>query len=72
MSLLLSLLSSPPSPTTQVHTYLPEALPKSRISVPDTPATTDEMARLTGGTEYVKLETLKASGERSCSSLQSP
>eukprot|EP00198_Chlamydomonas_reinhardtii_P006104 XP_001695440.1 predicted protein [Chlamydomonas reinhardtii] len=45
-----------------VHTYLPEALPKSRISVPDTPATTDEMARLTGGTEYVKLETLKANG----------
>lgn len=52
------------SPIAQVHTYLPEALPKSRISVPDTPATTDEMARLTGGTEYVKLETLKANGER--------
>ncbi|KAG2492393.1 hypothetical protein HYH03_009339 [Edaphochlamys debaryana] len=45
-----------------VHTYLPDALPLSRISTPELPASADEMARLTGGNEYVKLETLKSNG----------
>ncbi|PNH10245.1 Abnormal spindle-like microcephaly-associated [Tetrabaena socialis] len=45
-----------------INSYLPEALPLSRISVPVTPSTADEAARLTGGTEYVRLETLKANG----------
>ncbi|GLC57420.1 hypothetical protein PLESTB_001222500 [Pleodorina starrii] len=45
-----------------IHTYMPEALPQSRIASPELPASADEMARMTGGTEYVTLETLRTNG----------
>ncbi|GIL67632.1 hypothetical protein Vafri_20977 [Volvox africanus] len=45
-----------------VHTYMPELLPQSSITSPELPSSVDEMACMTGGAEYVKLETLKAKG----------
>ncbi|GFR51021.1 hypothetical protein Agub_g13348 [Astrephomene gubernaculifera] len=45
-----------------IHTYVPEALPRDRVSSISVPSTADEMARMTGGAEYVTLETLKAKG----------
>ncbi|GIM13700.1 hypothetical protein Vretimale_16775 [Volvox reticuliferus] len=45
-----------------IHAYMPELLPQSSITSPELPSSVDEMARMTGGAEYVKLETLKAKG----------
>lgn len=43
---------------------MPEVLPLSSIVEPELPSSAEAMARLTGGTEYVKLETLQAKGKR--------
>ncbi|GLI66525.1 hypothetical protein VaNZ11_010395 [Volvox africanus] len=45
-----------------VHAYMPELLPLSSITSPELPSSVDEMVCMTGGAEYVKLETLKAKG----------
>ncbi|EFJ40339.1 microtubule-associated protein Asp [Volvox carteri f. nagariensis] len=45
-----------------VNAYMPELLPRDSITSLELPSSADEMARLTGGTEYVKLGTLLANG----------